>query len=152
MDRALSPAVGIALLLAVTATTAVAVATVALAVDTPDPAPRASLSLSATADGDRIVLTHRGGDALDVRTLRLAVSVDGEPLDHQPPVPFFAARGFRSGPTGPFNAAGDPRWEAGETGGFGLAGTNAPRIGPGDRVRVSVATEGAVIARPSARG
>jgi FlaG/FlaF family flagellin (archaellin) len=57
-----------------------------------DLSPRASLSLSVA--GDTLTLTHRGGDALDVTALRLVVTVDGGPLTHQPPVPFFSTRGF----------------------------------------------------------
>jgi FlaG/FlaF family flagellin (archaellin) len=98
--------------------------------------PRVSLSLA--VDGDSLAFTHRGGDALDVRRLRLLIEVDGEPLAHQPPVPFFSARGFRSGPSGPFNSATDPRWTAGETATFAIAGTNRPRLTTGSTVTVRV--------------
>lgn len=109
-----------------------------MAVPTPAAAPQAALELSVDAGADRIELTHLAGDALDAEALRLTVQVAGEPLTHQPPVPFFAARGFRSGPTGPFNPAADPRWTAGETASFRVASTNAPTIDSGDRVRVDV--------------
>ncbi|MFC7136383.1 hypothetical protein [Halobaculum litoreum] len=64
-------------------------------------------------DGARLTFVHAGGDAVDVTDLRLVVLVDGERLRYQPAVPFFAQRGFRSGPVGPFNRAGDARWTTG---------------------------------------
>lgn len=102
--------------------------------------------LDVSVRGDRVVFVHRGGGALDVRTLRLVLSVDGERLAHQPPVPFFAARGFRAGPTGPFNSATSPRWTAGERAGFRVAGTNAPAVRAGTRVNVDVYAEGRWVA------
>lgn len=71
-------------------------------------------------------------------SLAVRISVDGESLAHQPPVPFFSASGFRPGPTGPFNAAADPRWTVGETATLKLAGTNDPTIEPGATVTVRV--------------
>ncbi|MEF8779139.1 MAG: type IV pilin [Haloferacaceae archaeon] len=97
----------------------------------------ASLAAEATADG-RVRLVHRGGDAVDVRRIRLRVLVDGTPLNHQPPVPFFSASGFYSGPTGPFNPASEPTWRAGEAASFAIAGTNDPAVTPGSRVVVEV--------------
>jgi hypothetical protein len=88
--------------------------------------------------GDRVTLVHRAGAALDVKGLRLRIAVDEEELAHQPPVPFFAARGFRAGPTGPFNTAASPRWTAGERASLRVAGTNAPALKPGARVEVEV--------------
>jgi hypothetical protein len=91
-----------------------------------------------SVDGDRLVFTHRAGDPLDVRRLDVTVRVDGTPLRHQPPVPFFSARGFRPGPTGAFNVAADPTWEAGERASIRLASTNRPRIVAGARVTVEL--------------
>lgn len=145
MDRATSPVVGVALLVALTVLAATAVGTVAFALEAPSPAPTASFSLSADADSDRIALTHRGGEAIAVEQLRLVVEIDGEQLDYQPPVPFFAAEGFRSGPTGPFNSADDGTWTAGERGTIRLATTNAPRPEPGDTVTVRVIVDDAVV-------
>jgi len=111
------------------------------------PTPHAVVTLSADATTNRVTLVHRGGDALDVRRLSLRVSVDGTSLRHQPPVPFFAARGFRSGPTGPFNVASDPRWTAGESASFALARTNSPGLSPGSDVTVVLVSGGRVVAR-----
>ena len=138
MSRATSPVVGVALLLAVTVTAATAVGTVAVSLDAPSATPSASLSLTADADANRLQFRHRGGQTVDTRSLRLVVTVDGERLDHQPSIPFFAQKGFQSGPTGPFNTATSPRWEAGERAGFEIAATNAPRLDSGDRVTVDV--------------
>jgi hypothetical protein len=86
-----------------------------------------------------------------VRRLAVRVTVAGTPLRHQPPVRFFAARGFRAGPTGPFNAAADPAWTAGETASLRLASTNAPGIDPDDRVVVRVLVDGRRVATLSER-
>jgi len=136
--RATSSTVGVALLALVAVLAGAVVAGATLAA-TPDRGPpRASLAAAANADTDRIALTHRGGNTLVVDRLRVVVSVDGERLTHQPPVPFFAARGFESGPTGPFNVATDGRWRAGETAGLRLATTNSPQLSAGARVRVDL--------------
>lgn len=117
----------------------------------PDPAPVAAFALQADAGTDRVTLVHRGGDAVDVYDLDLRVRVSGRPLRHQPPTPFFAARGFRSGPTGPLNPETDRRWTAGERARLGLASTNAPPIDPGDRVTVTLRLDGRRVARVVAR-
>lgn len=137
--RALAPVVGIALL---TLVTALAAATVGAGLldggVTSETPPRLSLSASANASVDRITLTHTGGDVVSVTQLRVRISVDGERLTHQPPVPFFAATGFESGPTGPFNTAADQQWAAGERATLTLASTNSPQLTSGVTVRVDV--------------
>lgn len=110
----------------------------------PDPPQTAALSLSAS--GDRITLVHRAGEPIDVRAAELRVRIDGDPLDQQPPVPFFSAPGFRPGPTGPFNSAADPTWTAGETASLRIAATNDPVPEPGSTVEVAVVVDGARIA------
>jgi len=144
VSRGLSSAVGVVLLVGVTVLGAAAVGAVATA-DLGGVPPTARLSVSADAGADRVALTHEGGDTLDVTDLSVTVSVDGRRLDRQPPVPFFAARGFESGPTGPFNVASDHDWTAGETAAVRLASTNDPLLEPGARVEVTVAADGAVV-------
>ncbi|MDS0296490.1 archaellin/type IV pilin N-terminal domain-containing protein [Halogeometricum luteum] len=99
----------------------------------PSPRPTA-FSLSAT--GDELAVTYERGPTLDASALRLRIAVDGDPLAFQPPLPFFAARGFRSGPTGPFNVAADGAWSAGETATLAVAETNDPELEPGRTVTV----------------
>jgi hypothetical protein len=106
------------------------------------PATPAVAGATLAVDGDRLVLTHRAGEPVDVRRLDVTVRVDGDPLRHQPPVPFFSAQGFRPGPTGPFNAAADPTWEVGERASVRLASTNHPRISAGVRVTVTLRYDG----------
>jgi len=133
---------GTVLLVAVTVVAAAAVGTIAFALPPGgDPAgdssaQRAALSLAVDASVDRVAVVHRGGDALDPTALTVRIRVDGEALTHQPPVPFFASRGFESGPTGPFNSRYEGAWTAGTTAGVELASTNDPTIDPGDTVRV----------------
>jgi hypothetical protein len=85
-----------------------------------EPTPTAVMRLA--VDGETLTLTHTHGD----------------PLQHQPPVPFFSASGFDPGPTGPFNSASDPEWTVGESASLTLAGTNSPTIEPGSTVRVEL--------------
>lgn len=144
--RATSPIVGLVLLLAVTAALAGVVGSVALGTTTPSVAPRAAVDLRVDAGADRLTFVHRGGGTLDVGALTVRVRIDGTPLDHQPPVPFFSASGFRAGPTGPFNSATDGRWAAGEAASLRLAGTNDPTIEPGSRVSVTLSVDGSVVA------
>jgi len=106
------------------------------------PAAPAVAGATLTVDGDRLVLTHRAGEPVDVRRLDVVVRVDGDPLRHQPPVPFFSAQGFRPGPTGPFNAAADPTWEVGERASVRLASTNRPQVVAGARVAVTLRYDG----------
>lgn len=144
-DRAVSPVVGVVALLAVTTALAAGAGVVLQgAAGDPDDPTRARLELSASADG-RIALTHGGGDPLDAAELRVRVAVDGERLAHQPPVPFFAASGFESGPTGPFNVAHDGDWTAGETASFEVASTNSPAVTEGSRVAVRVYADGRLL-------
>lgn len=153
--RAVSPVVGVVLLVAVTVLLAASVGAVVLEVaeaGTVDPSgPTASLSLSADPATGRVRLTHRGGAPLSVEALTVRVAVDGTPLRHQPPVPFFSARGFRPGPTGPFNVAADGEWTAGETASFRLASTNRPTLSAGVRLTVRVSASGRSVAELSTR-
>lgn len=144
--RAAAPVVGVVLLVAVTVLLAATVGTAALSVEISGDPPRTALALSVDAAADRIRLVHQGGAPLVASDLRVRVSVDGDPLAHQPPVPFFAAEGFVSGPTGPFNAATADTWTAGEGAGLRLASTNAPLIRPGSTVRVRVYADGQSVA------
>lgn len=97
-----------------------------------------TVALSLRLDGDAIALTHEAGPPLRLSETRIVVAIDGEKLRHQPPVPFFAARGFRGGPTGPFNLASDGVWSVGETGSFRVAETNGPGLKRGRTVSVTV--------------
>lgn len=114
-----------------------------------EPPPSAALRLDADAASDRLTVRHVAGDDLDVADLDVTVTVDGDALAHQPPVPFFAARGFVSGPTGPFNHAGGTTWRAGQRGTLRIASTNDPQLSSGDRVTVTVTTDRDVVAKLS---
>lgn len=145
-DRALSPVIGVVLLLVVTVALAGVVGTVALGVSLPSAPSHAVLDLQVDAGTDRLTLVHRSGDALDVAELSLRVRIGGTPLARQPPVPFFSATGFEPGPTGPFNSASDPRWTPGERASLQLAGTNDPLLSPGAEVTVTLSTNETVVA------
>ena len=151
-DRAISPVLGIVLLLVVTAALAGAVGTLAFETTPPSDSPRVALDLRVDADANRLAFVHRGGDVLDVSELSIRVRVDGTALEFQPPVPFFSTRGFEPGPTGPFNSATDSGWEAGEIASFRLAGTNDPLISENSTVVVTLSIDGAVVAELEGTG
>jgi hypothetical protein len=143
--RGTAPVVGVVVILAVGLALGGAVAAGAEAVATATgqelgdgtDAP-ASIAVSLSVDGDTIAVTHQAGPTLDASRVRLRIAIDGTPLAHQPPVPFFAAEGFRAGPTGPFNVASDGPWRPGETGAVRVAGTNHPEVEPGRTVSVTI--------------
>ncbi|KOX96659.1 MULTISPECIES: type IV pilin [Halorubrum] len=139
----MAPVAGV-LLIAITVVLAGGVAAAALGGPSATVPPSAVLSLSAT--DDRVAIDHRGGDPIDVAAVRVRVSVDGEPLDEQPPLPFFSAAGFHPGPTGPFNSAGDDTLRVGETAAFRVADTNDPTLEPGRRVTVEITAAGRPVA------
>lgn len=148
-DRAVSPVLGGVLLVAITVVLAgVVVLTVGSFGPGQGQPPVVTVELSADAAEDRITLEHTGGDPINTSELSLQVTVDGEALDHQPPVPFFSASGFASGPTGPFNPSGSTDWTVGEAGSFQIASTNAPTIEPGDTVAVKLVVDGHTVAAP----
>lgn len=146
MERGISPVVGVVLLVGLTI---VLSASVVIAVETrpPDPPPAAELSVSVDPATDQFVVTHHAGDPIDVRNMNVTVEIGGEPLRHQPPIPFFAARGFESGPEGPFNRASPHGFHAGETASFRLAETNSPELTANRTVTVTIATERSVLYR-----
>ncbi|WP_254536562.1 type IV pilin [Halomarina litorea] len=147
-DRASAPLASV-LLVALVVLLAAGVGTTTLAVEPPDPPPAAAFDVDADASG-RIAVTYLAGDPLPVEDLSVRVRVDGSPIAHQPPVPFFAARGFESGPTGPFNSAWGGSWEPGATGAFSIAGTNTP-LSEGSVVEVRIVVDGSVVATSEVR-
>lgn len=138
-ERAVAPVVGVALLVAVTVVLASAVgAGVVLQFPGAPPDPTAaSFDAEADATGE-IRVVHTGGDAIDPDALRLAVRVDGVPLTSQPPIPFFSARGFESGPTGVFNSATHGEWRAGQAASLGGADSNEPALSEGATVELRI--------------
>ncbi len=144
--RATSAVVAVVLLALVTVLAAAAVGAATMTNVPEEPAPMADFRLEVEAATDRIAIRHVSGDVLNVTDLQIRVHVAGEPLARQPPVPFFASRGFRSGPTGPFNPAGGTTWRAGERGTLRLASTNSPGIDSGDRVSVLVLSDRGTVA------
>lgn len=123
-DRAVAPVVGVPLLVAVTVALATAVGVGVVQRPAAPAAPtQATFEASADSTGE-IRVVHTGGDAVDPADLAVTVRVDGDPLAFQPPVPFFSARGFESGPTGVFNSATRGEWRAGEAASLRVAGSN----------------------------
>lgn len=137
-DRAVAPALGAVLVIAITVTTA-AVVGAAVTVEPPGGATVERVAFETAADETgEIRVTHLGGDPIAPDDLRLELGVDGEPLAEQPPVPFFSAPGFESGPTGAFNSATADAWRAGETAALRIAETNEPTLEAGSTVEIRI--------------
>ncbi|WP_440771102.1 type IV pilin [Natronorubrum sp. DTA28] len=142
--RGVSPVVGVAALLALTVCLAavLAIGIGAWSLESGGPGPAATFELSVDGEESTITIEHIAGDSIDVEALSVTVAVDGEELTDQPPVPFVGASGFDGAPDGPFNAATDPEWRAGERVGVAVADTNDPEIEPGDSIRVTLVVDG----------
>lgn len=152
MTRGSAPAVAVPLLVGVTVVLAAVIATTAFGLASVDnPGTHVVLEASVSADGE-IVLVHERGPPIDVSTVDVRISIDGEPLAHQPPVPYLGgATGFRGLPTGPFNGAADPLWEPGEDARLTVAGSNDPDVVPGATVVVRVVRDDLPIAHVEVR-
>lgn len=146
-SRALSPVLGTVLLVLVTVVLAGTIGVVALGTTLPTPPPNVALDVTVDGETNRLTFVHRGGETLDVRDLTIRIDIDGVALEFQPSVPFFSARGFRPGPTGPFNSAADPNWTTGETASLRLAGTNSPELARGSRVSVQISVGRSLVER-----
>ncbi|WP_181686349.1 type IV pilin [Halorhabdus salina] len=144
-QRAISPVVGTVLLLAITIVLAGTMSAVILTPDVEPSIPTTRFSATADASTDSITLTHEGGQALDPDSVDVQIKVDGQSLDHQPPIPFFAAKGFKSGPTGPFNSQTRGNWTAGEAGTVELATSNTPLLSDGATVEITISRDGRVL-------
>jgi flagellin-like protein len=148
--RAVAPVVGVSLLLAVTVVLAALVGAFAIGVSgQTDNAPEAAItatSESAKYGNTEIVLTHAGGDELDVRDLTVRIFVDGQPLESQPEVPGTGMTGFYGFPDGPFRQGNDNIWTAGEDASLTIAGTNSPQPSAGSRVTVKIYSKGEAVA------
>jgi FlaG/FlaF family flagellin (archaellin) len=133
------------LLVGVTVVLAAVVGAVALEFTPPEPADHRVLAANASTDGT-IRLVHEAGSEIDLQGASIVVAVDGEELDHQPPVPFFSATGFHPGPTGAFNVATDNVLEPGDTASLQVAGTNDPVLVSGATVTIRFVEDGMQVA------
>ncbi|SEW16613.1 type IV pilin [Natrinema salifodinae] len=144
--RAVTPTIGVVILLALTVCLAAVVAVGVGAWSLDEPGPRATFELAADSDRSAITIDHVAGDDVDVETLSVTIAIDGTTVAEQPPVPFVGAKGFDGAPKGPFNGKTESKWTAGERAGVTLATTNEPDLTAGDSVTVTLAVEGRRIA------
>ena len=116
-----------------------------------EPCQATPIAVAFTADGPVLHVTHLAGPPLSLDNATTTITVDGEPLRYQPPLPFFAARGFQAAPTGPFNSGSDGMFSVGEHASMRIAQTNHPRPDRGSAVRLVVRTRGCTNIDVSAR-
>lgn len=131
-DRAVTPVLGIILLLAITviAVSVVGTGVLASAQDAGETAPQASLTLDAHAATDSIELRHGGGDPLDSADIRLYVDAGGQDYTFEPTA---ERDSLRVGQAATIDA------ESGTVEGWGYAsGPLNQGLEPGDRVVVRV--------------
>lgn len=158
-NRGVSPVVAVAALLALTVGLA-AVLAVSLGgfvttggLGGPVGSVGMTFDLAVTADPDsngtgaEIALTYVSGDSIDVEALSMVIAVNGTTLTHQPPIPYTAAKGFRSIPSGPFNEQSSGEFSVGDRAALTVAGSNDPTIHRGDVVTVSLSLDGQHVAR-----
>lgn len=144
-DRAIAPAVGVVLLLGLCSVLAAVTLFIVWPVAITGSSPSAAISGSVDASANVVTLEHAGGDTLQLETITFELYIDQVPLAEQPPIPFFSATGFHSGPTGPFNSATANTWCVGERGSFTLAHTNEPLPDANTSVRVVVRHAGSPV-------
>ncbi|EMA39541.1 type IV pilin [Halococcus hamelinensis] len=143
--RGVAPVVGVAVLVVVTLVLAAVIGAFVIGLGGADHTPTAAIT--ADRNGNEVVLTHAGGDSLDVNDLTVRVFVDGRALDHQPRVPAVGMTGFRGAPGGPFNSRSDDTWSTGEVASVTIATTtNAPQPAAGSTVTVRIYADGEVVA------
>lgn len=140
--RAISPVVGIVLLLALTIALGTVVAVGVGAWSLESSGPTAAFELSVDGDRSTVEIEHVAGESINVESLSVTIAVNGRDLSAQPPVPFVGASGFDGAPDGPFNSRADSDWTAGERAGVSIADTNTPTLGPDDSVTVTLAVNG----------
>ena len=139
-QRGSVPVVGTLLLVVLTVLLAVTLSTAVIGgPSTPESSPAVAVELS--VDGSTLTLTQTHGEPLDIEQLSMEITVDGQPLEQQPPVPFFAASGFESKSTGAFNPSGSTELAVGESASLTVASTNSPTIEPGARVSITLYTD-----------
>ncbi len=115
----------------------------------PDRPAESEPQIDLEADRAELTLTHRGPDAIDLGATAVEITVDGEPLRFDPTVPYFSIVGFRPGPTGAFNVAGDDQWEPNKTTTIEIVPPNDPIPQAGSEVTVTVHVNGEQYARAS---
>ncbi|MFC6905625.1 type IV pilin N-terminal domain-containing protein [Halalkalicoccus tibetensis] len=145
MARAISPVIGVVLLIACTIGLSAVVGVMAFAYEPAQPASIVVVGGEADAAADRITLTLERGGPLDMRELSLAVAIDGDPLETQPS--YGSQRGLSGYPNGALNPGTDSEWNQGESTSFVIAGTtNGPHPEPGSAVTVRLHEDGLPIA------
>ena len=82
-DRAVSPVIGVILMVAITVILAAVIGTFVLGLgDSVESAPSTQLSVE-SPDGDDLIISNDGGDALDPNEINITVDGDGVDLDEK---------------------------------------------------------------------
>ncbi len=146
--RAISPVIGVVILVAITVALAGVVLAVGMSTTPPASPPTATVDGSVDPAENKLSLVHTGGDPLPLEEISIRITVDGTPLAHQPPVPYYNPTGFTGFPSGVFNPMSDDVWEAGERGTITIDGDeNRPLPTPDATVEVTIVADGVTVTR-----
>jgi FlaG/FlaF family flagellin (archaellin) len=157
-ERAVSPAVGVAVLIGLAAVLAAGVGVAAVGLVPSDPVPQVGVSVTADAtdgwpDGQRLVVTHEGGASVPVSELAVAVALPES--DRRARLSGFPTRRLTgenvrgddvfdagyAGVDGAVDAAHtDGQWDAGERLAFRIA-QHEYDLRQGERVRIRIVHE-----------
>lgn len=138
-NRAVAPVIGIVLLLALTVICAGAIALFVTGMTDLRSTPTVVIEGTVDTAENNITLVHVSGDPITVEHLDIRITIDDEPLQHQPPVQSTSATGFSTGPSGPLHKWGGDTWSPGESSVISIAHTsNYPLPHPDARVEVSL--------------
>jgi len=145
VTRGISPTLAAPLLLGITVALAAVLGVMTADFGAPSWEEPRVLSATATDDGS-IAVRHESGPRIDITRASVVITVDGDPLAYQPPVPFAGAKGFLGAPTGAFNPSAEPQLTPGDRATLVVAGTNAPPLESGDEVRIEFVADETTIA------
>lgn len=146
--RAISPVIGVVVLVAITVTLGGVVLAFGMSATPPASPPAVTVDGSVDPAENKLTLVHTGGDPLPLEDVSVRIAVDGTPLAEQPPVPHYNPSGFVGFPCGVFNPMSDNVWEAGEQGTITIdADENEPLPTANATVEVTIVTEGVAVTR-----
>lgn len=150
-SRGIAPIVGVLAMLAVVTTLGGVVAAVVPAMADEPVNAQAAIDIETEQDEDDWVLAfiHTGGEPLDLEDVELVISVNGIALEHQPAIGQLNQRGFKNGPTGPFNPSTPDRWHVGERASLTFLSSNDPTIAAGDTIEAQFYLDGQLITETS---
>ncbi len=123
-DRGVAPVIGVILLIALVAMLGGVVAALVPGSLDDHSTTTVSIDMEVDAGENEFTFFHRGGDTINVTDLDVRITIDGDPITHQPDLGPGSRKGLPSMPTGVFNPSTENDWSTGESGSLVLAKSN----------------------------